>query len=386
MSDGARLLGGCGTSDPAAIGSATHALELWWGCPHTRAACLPITWLPRSGATAALCSVWPLLFCEPAPEAAPLLHGDTLVPPPGPVVVPGQRFREWYYWDSLWSARGLRAAGMPEAATAVARTMLQVADARGFVLNGARTNYLSRSQPPVLAVLAADTLCDGGGDAEGSGLVDLAARALAKEAAFWSSAPRGLELMPNADGAPWHVRLADHAPGGAAKTSTAIMALSRYCAGSRVPRPESFREDMALALEMVGAAAVGEGMRALGRWPARAAAEVLGRPAVQGLMAEVATAAESGWDFSSRWMVGEARADAPAWWLGCTAARRVVPVDLNVLVARLEWTAGLFRGMAGDGAGAAEWVGRAQRRVAAIHEAMWDAGAGRWGRWHSRCG
>jgi len=43
----------------------------------------------------------------------------SLLPLPAWSVVPGARFREVYYWDSLWAVRGLLASGMH--ATAQAR-------------------------------------------------------------------------------------------------------------------------------------------------------------------------------------------------------------------------------------------------------------------------
>ena len=83
-------------------------------------------------------------------------------------------------------------------------------------------------------------------------------------------------------------------------------ALSRYYAAWDQPRPESYREDAALA----------EGLPAA----ARAA-----------LLRNVASAAESGWDFSSRWM-------APGAEGGLRSLRttQIVPADLNgfLLLAR----------------------------------------------------
>ena len=102
---------------------------------------------------------------------------------PYPIVVPGGRFRESYYWDSYWIVLGLLACDMNATATGV-RTrpaaasfawlcllprMLRVCDTvqvvmnfmdminspllgeLGFVPNGARVYYLNRSQPPLLS-------------------------------------------------------------------------------------------------------------------------------------------------------------------------------------------------------------------------------------------
>ena len=44
----------------------------------------------------------------------------TLLPLPAWGVIPGARFREVYYWDSLWVVRGLLVSGMRATAQALA--------------------------------------------------------------------------------------------------------------------------------------------------------------------------------------------------------------------------------------------------------------------------
>ena len=43
----------------------------------------------------------------------------TLLPLPAWGVIPGARFREVYYWDSLWVVRGLLVSGMRATAQAL---------------------------------------------------------------------------------------------------------------------------------------------------------------------------------------------------------------------------------------------------------------------------
>jgi alpha,alpha-trehalase len=40
----------------------------------------------------------------------------TLLPLPGYFFIPGQRFRELYYWDSFWVVKGLLVSQMPDSA------------------------------------------------------------------------------------------------------------------------------------------------------------------------------------------------------------------------------------------------------------------------------
>ncbi len=68
-----------------------------------------------------------------------------------PMIVPGGRFRESYYWDSWWIVRGLLVCDMHATALNVINNLLDDIDNFGFVPNGGRIYYLDRSQPPVLS-------------------------------------------------------------------------------------------------------------------------------------------------------------------------------------------------------------------------------------------
>jgi alpha,alpha-trehalase len=74
---------------------------------------------------------------------------SSLLPLPHPYVVPGGRFREIYYWDSYFTMLGLLESGRRDLARDMVRDFAHMIDAFGHVPNGARTYYLSRSQPPV---------------------------------------------------------------------------------------------------------------------------------------------------------------------------------------------------------------------------------------------
>ena len=66
------------------------------------------------------------------------------------MMVPGGRFREFYYWDSYWIVRGLLSSNMVSTAQMVVENLLDLVDRFGFVPNGSRLYYLNRSQPPFL--------------------------------------------------------------------------------------------------------------------------------------------------------------------------------------------------------------------------------------------
>lgn len=68
-----------------------------------------------------------------------------------PFFIPGERFREMYYWDSYWTIIGLLSCNMEESATDLTRNLLDFIQDYGHVPNGNRLYYLNRSQPPLLS-------------------------------------------------------------------------------------------------------------------------------------------------------------------------------------------------------------------------------------------
>jgi len=79
----------------------------------------------------------------------------TLIGLPHPYTIPCRKgtFQEMYYWDTYFTMLGLVAAGRHELARANVRNLLSMVERFGFVPNGNRTYYLTRSQPPYLAAM-----------------------------------------------------------------------------------------------------------------------------------------------------------------------------------------------------------------------------------------
>lgn len=78
---------------------------------------------------------------------------STLIPMPNPYVVPGGRFREIYYWDSYFTILGLNCSGLNDYARGMVENFFYLVNQFGFIPNGNRSYYLSRSQPPFLAMM-----------------------------------------------------------------------------------------------------------------------------------------------------------------------------------------------------------------------------------------
>jgi alpha,alpha-trehalase len=248
---------------------------------------------------------------------------SSLLTLPQPYVVPGGRFREMYYWDSYFTMLGLAESGRGDLVTDMVGDFAYLIDTYGHVPNGARTYYLSRSQPPFFFAMVGLT---SPGDASAAFAHYLPQ--LRREYAFWMEGEQGLR------------------PGTAHRRVVAMpdgSVLNRFWDDEDTPRDESYREDTELARSS-------------------------GRPAPQ-LFRDIRAAAESGWDFGSRWFAdGHTRATIDT--------TEIVPVDLNSLLFGLENAirAGCTR--SGDTACALEFERRAAARRRSVDRYLWDASKG----------
>ncbi len=89
--------------------------------------------------------MWPVLYKEmKAPS-----KWSTLISLPKSHIVPGGRFRECFYWDSYFTALGLPIPIIKDMATNFAYLI----DLLGYIPNGNRIYFASRSQPPYFSFL-----------------------------------------------------------------------------------------------------------------------------------------------------------------------------------------------------------------------------------------
>lgn len=277
---------------------------------------------PRHGVREHIDALWPLLTRQPD-QAQP--H-SSLLPLPNPYVVPGGRFREIYYWDSYFTMLGLEESGRHDLSLAMLANFAHLIDRYGHVPNGNRTYYLSRSQPPFFAAMVELAAARDGADVYRRFLPQLE-----RELAFWME---GAERLASGSAARRVVRLPDGS------------ILNRHWDDRATPREESYREDVATA-------------------------RASGRPAEK-VYRNLRAAAESGWDFSSRWL-GDGRR------LETIRTVEIVPVDLNSLLYRLEQTLATAYRAAGDPAKARAASARAWARRAAMHRYLWSEERGAFG-------
>eukprot|EP00898_Chlorokybus_atmophyticus_P005193 jgi/Chlat1/5675/Chrsp37S05489 len=274
----------------------------------------------------AIHNLWPLLIRKAAScvgsDMKPGQH-RSLLALPSPMIVPGDRFGESYYWDSYWMVRGLLVSSMAQTARGVIMNLLHLIELYGFVPNGSRRYYLSRSQPPLLSSTVLEYY-EATHDIE---LVRLALPLLRKEHKYWTSGKKAVPICHN----------------------NKLYELSRYWAATDSPRAESYFEDCNLTAGMSD-----KDKRALLR--------------------EIATVAESGWDFSSRWRADHDNART-------TQITRIVPVDLNVFLLRMESDIGTLHqleGVTADRHFCWEYFHYAEARAEAINDLLWDSKKRRW--------
>lgn len=204
---------------------------------------------------------------------------SSLLPLPYRYLVPGGRFQEIYYWDTYFTALGLVESKQHRLVKEMLDNFVHLQQTYGLIPNGNRAYYLSRSQPPILALLV---------KLLGKHMHNFDAQHylpnLIQEYEFWTSGHDNPRSVETKDG----------------------FIASRYWDNSTSPRPESLFEDIGLA-------------------------KGLNEPNRKSFFRNLRAACESGWDFSSRWLPHSDDLTS----INTTA---ILPVDLNALLAISEQT------------------------------------------------
>ena len=165
-------------------------------------------------------ALWPVLTRQPDSADA----RSSLIPLPSPYVVPGGRFREVYYWDSYFTMLGLVQSGRTDLVKGMLDNFAHLITTVGHIPNGNRTYYLTRSQPPFFAAMVG-LYARATDSTKALAYLD----ALEKEHAFWMD---GADTVSSGHAYRRVVRLADN------------VVLNRYWDDSAEPRPESYRPDV----------------------------------------------------------------------------------------------------------------------------------------------
>ncbi|GAA78148.1 trehalase family glycosidase [Pseudoalteromonas sp. BSi20495] len=245
-------------------------------------------------------------------------------------IVPGGRFQEIYYWDSYFTALGLIDADKGDVVEDMLLNFVDLINDYGCIPNGNRRYYLSRSQPPVLALMVELLWEHTHSKSLNTQWLAMCVAALEKEYIFWM---QGAQLLST------HVlsskRVVRMPCGGI---------LNRYWDDVSEPRAESLREDLALA-------------------------EGLAKEKNSDFYRNIRAACESGWDFSSRWL-GESNL------LSSIQTTDIVPIDLNCLMYNLENQLSKFFQLLGNSEQAEHYQLLASNRKALINAYLWNEPTG----------
>lgn len=214
-------------------------------------------------------------------------NSGSLIALPYPYIVPGGRFGAQFYWDSYFTMLGLAASNRYDLIDGMIKNYAFMIRKIGYIPTANRTYLLSRSQPPffshMIRLLAED---------RGRLMLVQYLPYLLAEYRFWMKGTKDLE------------------PQNPASRRTVLLPdgeiLNRYYDNKRTPRPESYKEDVETAYE--------------------ARDRVTSR-----VYLDLRAGAESGWDFSSRWLRDSKQ-------LHTIHTTDIVPIDLNCLLADLERT------------------------------------------------
>jgi len=258
-------------------------------------------------------ALWPVLTRPPDSTDT----RSSLIPLPNPYVVPGGRFREIYYWDSYFTMLGLVQSGRTDLVKDMLDNFAYLITTIGHIPNGNRTYYLTRSQPPYFAAMVG-LYARATDSTKALAYLD----ALEKEYAFWMD---GADTVSPGHAYRRVVRMSDG------------VVLNRYWDDSAEPRPESYRPDVEIGQTLP------ESLRATFYRNARATAE-------------------SGWDFSSRWLRDPKD-------LRSLETIGLIPVDLNALLYNAERTIAALRSFR-HGAGDADVARRFNQRADARRQAI----------------
>lgn len=264
-------------------------------------------------------ALWKVLERKPDDQRP---HTSRL-PLPGRYIVPGGRFNEIYYWDSYFTMQGLEESGRHDLTLDMIANFAWLIDHYGHIPNGNRSYYYSRSQPPFFAAMVELAAVK-----EGNGFYGKFLPQLKREYDFWMDGAAA--LTPNSA----HRR--------AVKLQDGTV-LNRYWDDRNEPREEAYKEDVATA-------------------------RVAGTRSPE-IYRNLRAAAESGWDFSSRWF-------ADGKTLATIHTTDLIPPDLNSLLYQLEVTIAKGCEVTADATCVKEMKGKADARKSAMTRHLWNEKAG----------
>ncbi|VDO24972.1 unnamed protein product [Haemonchus placei] len=241
--------------------------------------------------------IWKELCRRIKPEVAETPERFSLLYVPHEFVVPGGRFREFYYWDAYWIVKGLLMSGMTDTTRSMLMNFAHIVNTYGFIPNGGRVYYLRRSQPPLFIPMVYEYYLA----TKDTNFIREMLPIMEKEFQFWQK-NRTVDITVNGES----------------------ITMFQYRTPSTVPRPESYRED------------------------ALSASNISDDNTRRQFYQDIASAAESGWDFSTRWFADKT--------LSSIETTNILPVDLNAFLCYNMHILGALHAEVGNEHKSSSWI------------------------------
>nr|UYZ39131.1 soluble trehalase [Apocheima cinerarius] len=270
-------------------------------------------------------NIWPTLGRKVKPIVFEKPDQFSFIPVSNGFIVPGGRFKEIYYWDAYWIIEGLLISGMEETAKGMIENLIELLKKLGHIPNGSRWYYQERSQPPLLSAMVMRYY----ERTKDIAFLKKHIRSLEKELHYWMDT----QIVTFS------------------KDDT-VYTLLRYYAPSTGPRPESYFEDYDTAQKADSHEDHTE------------------------FYVDIKSAAESGWDFSTRWFISPEGDNSGN--LTNIHTRYIIPVDLNAIFANALENAAVINAKIGDLGRATHWGFLAKQWRYTIEKVLWHEKDGIW--------
>uniref|UniRef100_A0AC35G7Z0 Trehalase n=1 Tax=Panagrolaimus sp. PS1159 TaxID=55785 RepID=A0AC35G7Z0_9BILA len=218
-------------------------------------------------------AIWKKLCKQVHPKVFEHPERYSIIPLKYKFIAPGGRFREIFYWDSYWIIKGLFASEMYETSAQMILNLANFIEQYGFIPNAGRVYFLERSHPPLFISMIYEYYKA----TKNVTFVERMLPLMEKEFQFWQN-NRSLKLA----------------------VGEKEYTVYKYSANSNIPRPESYKEDITVNVLSTTSTKTQE----------------------QKLYRDIAAAAESGWDFSTRWFADNRT-------LLTIETTNILPIDLN---------------------------------------------------------
>ncbi len=245
---------------------------------------------------------------------------NTRIALPNAYILASEDAREVYYAESYFTMLGLQASGQTDLIRSMLDNFTYLLDQKGFIPLANRTYYSGRSQAPYLSFMV-ELLAKQKGDH----IYKKYVQDLEKEYRFWMDGKVKLnnELLA--------YRRVVKLPNGSI--------LNRYWNDEATPRPEFYKEDIALAKSI--------------------------EHPNEKVYQDIGAASESAWGFNSRWF-------ANGQYLTSLQTTNLIPVDLNCLLYHLEVTIMKSYEIIGETTLAIDFKNIADKRKEAILHYCWN--------------